>query len=248
MANLSIIHELDSIYNIKNIINNHGYNYLSYFRNKNYIVPKIFQNSNKEINFKFINIETLMSKLSKSEININNIFYQSEESFVGLGSMSTSLSSSRSLLFSKININYNNIYYYSQLINKLVTAGNYFPIHNINFSTNKFINKNNKIQSISIQNFQINENNHYKHLTNKPHLIISSLLCGIGIIFVAIIGVTKKFYKITKSKTKKEIKRDLKSRKQISKPESVEMITSRNEAMESKKQNSKEGVMTNRKA
>ena len=65
-ANFSIIHELKSLNNMKNIIYNHQFDYLKLFQIHNYSIPLIFLHSNKNDLNKINNIETYSRKIQNT--------------------------------------------------------------------------------------------------------------------------------------------------------------------------------------
>ena len=209
IANSSIVNELNSIYNVKKIIISHPYNYSFFLKKDNYCLPYIHQNNSKKVKSKLVNIEIFTNCINKPKININNISYQSEESFVGIKSMTSILSCTKSLVFDKINVNYDDIYYFSKYHNNLIPINNYIatPSKNI-VSTNQFINKSNtniKVGWISQQTSLFNKNSIGNYITNKPYVAILPFLFGIGVIII-ILGGTKNGNRIIRKKIEKKLR------------------------------------------
>ena len=193
IANTSIIHELNKIYNIKNIIMNHPYNYSFFLKMDNYYLPNIHNNSNsKKIQKKLTNIETFTNSLNKKKISINNISYKSEESFIGIKNMFSTLSTVKSLVISKIYVNYDNIYYFSKLYNNLIPINNYSSSSYKNIiSDNQFVNNTNiKVKIINKQPSLFKKQNIYSYVTNKRYVIILPFLFVAGVL-ILILGGTK---------------------------------------------------------
>ena len=122
IADSSIKYELNILNNMKTIINNHPYNYLKFFQNKNYIIPQIVSQNRIKSAPLLTNIKTSIKNISNSNVSFKNISYQSEEAGIGIGAITSALSASKTLIFSKENFNYNNIYYFSNTLNNLSTV------------------------------------------------------------------------------------------------------------------------------
>ena len=208
-SNISIIHELDNMYNMKNIIINHPYSYLFFFGRNNYHVPEIYENKNKKITSKLANIETFTHSTTKKTININNISYQSEESFAGIKSMVTMLNCMKVLVFTKIKVNYDNIYYFSKHYNNLMPITNYSSaIYSSQYRTNQFIDNTNiniKTRTASKWTSLFNKNSIGNYIANKPYVAILPFLFGIGVIII-ILGGTKNGNRIIRKKIEKKLR------------------------------------------
>ena len=151
-ANLSIKHEIDILNTMKNIIHNHPYNYLKFFHSNNYTIPEIVSQSNANITSSLDNIETYTSNKNESNSNVNSIAYQSEEAAVGIGGISSIISGSNKLIFSKTNFNYNNIFYFSNNSNSLTT------LNEFKNTLNQTNSKDTTIQNQFINSGKINKN------------------------------------------------------------------------------------------
>ena len=145
-ANYSINHEIDILNNMKIIINNHPYDYLTIFQSKNYVIPVITRQKTINNYSIFNDIKTKEHNINNTNKTIKNISYQSEEATVGIGAISSIMSSLKTLIFSKKHFNYNSVYYYSSKLNNLLT------INNSNQIGNKMLN-------ITNSNIKINDHN-----------------------------------------------------------------------------------------
>ena len=121
VANSSIKHELDVLNNMKTIIKNHPYNYLKFFQGKNYILPTIMSQKVIDASYSLSNIETYTQNINNSDTSLKNISYQSEEAAIGIGAITSVVSASKSLIFSKVHFDYNSLYYFSNETNSLST-------------------------------------------------------------------------------------------------------------------------------
>ena len=150
IANSSIKREIDILNNMKNIIQNHPFNYLKFFQKLNYNLPSIVMKKNKNISSVISNIETYTSNIKRTTTDISNISYNSEEGLIGVKNIYSLMSDSKKLIFSKINFNYNSIFYFSKSLNNLTTlnkignTSNFLRSKNLNTSS-KFIKTNNII-------------------------------------------------------------------------------------------------------
>ena len=195
-ANLTILNEENILYNMKNIIIRHPYNYLKILENHNYVLPKISLNKKNKYLVTASNMQTYSYKIINSNININNISYHSEESFIGIKNITSLISCSKKLFFSRININYNNIFYFSNYLKNLSTYKNIKTnLKNNCVSTNsKYINNNkvySQIKSRNTNNVLSNEIKSTKFKLNKLYEIL--LPFGILGLFTTIIIIgTKK--------------------------------------------------------
>ena len=214
IANNSITHELNILYIMKSIIINHSYNYLQFFKSKNYILPKMIS-KNKINNYQnLINIRTHTQKLNKSYVSIQNISYQSEEYIIGAKYIYNTVSSLKMLIFSKIHFDNNNVYYFSDKLNDLTTIGKLINISSekkYNPTTSKFLTK-----KINDKNIKHVRNDVYlnKYLLDgkisnyiKAHKV--PIIIGSAILFLgfsgALIGVSICIYIIYKNKQRAEI-------------------------------------------
>ena len=189
-ANTSIEKEISILYNMQDIVKIHPYNYLKLFRINNYSVPKISIYNSKKNQFYLKKIETYSYKINKSYLDMNNISYQSEEDLVGIHSMASFFSFSKSFIFSKIHNSWNNILFFSTYLDNLAncnrlenekTAENSSLIKN-----NNFINKNNKyIKNHSGKKNSYNSN--IKHISGKSYIIAIPFIC-VGLIAALIMG------------------------------------------------------------
>ena len=153
-ANDSITNEINTLSQMYNIINNHPYNYLIIFQSKNYIIPYINLRENIKSITSFNNIKTSNYFINKNNVTINTVSYKSEEATVGISTFSSIITSSKVLLFSKINFAYDRIYYYSKKTNNLKNMSSNFNLIN---------NENKKTNSLNINKFIINKDkNNYK--------------------------------------------------------------------------------------
>ena len=203
-SNLSIIKELKILYKMQNIINNHPYNYLEFFQAKCYSVPKIYLNRENKSDI-ISNIKTYNYKINRNSENLSNISFQSEEALIGFGNINSEVSSTKSLVFSKININYNNIFYFSSYLNNLVSlnllAKNHYSfLSNLFPNRSIFINKdkiNYKQKITNSKNKLSDETSKENIISNKPYIIASPLFIGSGIIvsILAYYGCRAKYKK-----------------------------------------------------
>ena len=120
-SNYSILQEISILNSMKTILNNHPYNYLKFFKSRNYFLPETVSQSKINSLPSLFNIKTKEQKIYKTNINVKNISYESEETVIGIGAISSIVSSSKKLIFSKINFNYSNIYYFSNKTDSLST-------------------------------------------------------------------------------------------------------------------------------
>ena len=204
IANSSIKHEIDILSNMKKIIHNHPYNYLKFFQDKNYTLPEIVSQNNKNINNSLSNIETYTSKINNSNTSISKISYQSEEAAIGIGAITSLISGSNKLIFSKVNFNYNNIFYFSKYSNNLTTLNQFISTHKPSIAqnsakTNQFIKNNDSNSNNSSSNnltFSFTQNTIIDYIKNKPYVVAAPLagLATIGIIG-AVVGVVIYKYK-----------------------------------------------------
>ena len=103
-ANFSLMKERNILYNMKNLLNNHKYNYLYFFQLHKYYLPKITTiGQNNKINSIF-DIKNNTSKLNKQNANINNISAQSKEELIGVKSINSLVSSSKNFILFKNNL------------------------------------------------------------------------------------------------------------------------------------------------
>ena len=131
IANSSIRKEINMLSNMILIMNNHPYAYINYFETENFKMPQILIQNTSNIYPTMMNIKTSNDIIDKPNVSFKNISYQSEESLIGIGAISSLLSSSKKLFVSKVNFSYNNIYYFSNISNKLKS---------LNYSFNKSSN------------------------------------------------------------------------------------------------------------
>ena len=147
IADLSILYETNILKNMKNIIICHPYDYLWILNSHNYSFPKLSLYQKNKYLISANNMKTYFNKIDNSNVNINSIFYQSEESLIGIGNITSLISCSTKLIISKININYNNIFYFSKYLDDLRNLDKYknnktyFRNHSVN-ANNKLINNN----------------------------------------------------------------------------------------------------------
>ena len=189
---------------MQNIINNHPYNYLELFQAKCYSVPKIYLNRENKSDT-ISNIKTYNYKINRNSENLSNISFQSEEALIGFGNINSEVSSTKSLVFSKININYNNIFYFSSYLNNLVSlnllAKNHYSfLSNLFPNRSIFINKdkiNYKQKITNSKNKLSDETSKENIISNKPYIIASPLFIGSGIIvsILAYYGCRAKYKK-----------------------------------------------------
>ena len=217
ILNLSITHELDILYNIRNIINNHPYNYLEIVKNYNYSLPSLYLHNINKITNSLNNIETYSKNINKMNTNINSISYQSEEIFIGIKSVKSIVSDSKSLIFSKINFKYKDFYYFSNYSNTLKYSNYFNNKHNFKNNNNNLIEKNHYINKLKI-NYTKNSIYTRNYLTqiikNKNSIIKKSYIIaipsffGVGIL-VVIFGIDR-MLRITKilEKNKDKIPRN----------------------------------------
>ena len=196
-ANLSITSKLTMLNNMINIVWNHPYNYLKLFQNNNYYMPAITANELTKKYSSTICIKTLNSKITNCNININSISFQSEEALIGISSINSVISSTKQLIFSKVNFNYIKIYYFSNYLNNLIIYNNcatntYNSTNksNLNFK-NKFINKfksNYRRNAVYSKNYLSNKISNGSYILNKPYIIISPLLVVAGVVVIILGG------------------------------------------------------------
>ena len=235
-ANLSIVKEINNLNNMYNIINIHPYNYLLFFRIHNYTLPNIYL-KNKNQTSSINNIQTDTNRLNELRPNINNIIFKSEEVVLGAKSVTSLISSSKLLIFSKINKNYSCLYYFSNYLNNLIIlnkfSNKYDSISNNLIPKNKFIDK----SKIGIKKKPTTTTS---NLTNKTSVLacetynpyaITLFLAGFGTISMVIIGVIIKRKIARDKKIKKKFKnsdgaRDItkKQKKRIDKISTTEEI------------------------
>ena len=210
-ANSSIMHEIDILNSMSNIIFNHPYNYIQFFENKNYTLPKIIIPNNKNISLSINNIETYAYTLNSSKATISNIFYQSEESVIGIGNISSLISASKILIISKVNFNYNNIYYFSNISDSLTASNqfkNFYTSYNKanSIENNQFIN-NRDINSLNKSNnniaFSLLHNIVVDYIKNHPYVDTASFgglmtMFVVGAIAILIIHNCRKIMKARK--------------------------------------------------
>ena len=200
LANSSIKHEIDILSNMKNIINNHPYNYLKFFQSKNYILPQIVSqktlNSSQSLN----NIRTYSQNINSNDTTVKDISYQSEEAIIGIGDISSFVTSAETLVFSKIHFDYNSLYYFSNVSDNLSTVNQ--TINNVNIinkatavkNINKFIS-NKKSNETVIKTYDREKaaialsNLFYRMKRNKNMLLLASTAVTINFIFTGVIGI-----------------------------------------------------------
>ena len=172
IANSSITHEIDILNSMKTIMANHPYNYLKFFQRKNYSLSQIISHKISSQNYQLENIQTHSNNINKSNVSVDNISYQSEEAAIGIGAVSSVVSSSKSLIFSKVHFNYNKLYFFSNRINNLSTVND--GINNIS-NKNKLTRIRSSNQFISTKKGnKINTNNMYEN--DKPTIYNRSKL------------------------------------------------------------------------
>ena len=183
IANSSIKHEIDILSSMNNIILNHPYNYLKFFQSKNYTLPEIVSQSNRNVSSSLDSIETYTSATNKLNPTVSNISYQSEEAVIGIGSISSLITGAKTLIFSKVNYNYNNIYYFSTYTDNLTTLNQFKNTYTSSNSqnivkNNQFIENNNTNSSNQTNNnltFSILHNNVIDYIKNKPYVVAAPL-------------------------------------------------------------------------
>ena len=196
IANYTISHELDVLNTMRNIIHSHPYNYLKFFREKNYTIPEIVSpkilNTSKSAN----DIKTNTNNINNSNISTNSITYQSEEAAIGIHAISSIISCSKMLIFSKVNFNYNSIYYFSSNLNKISTVGAALNVTSDSQKLESVKSKNqllnygktngSQISSGYTKNKSKNKKNTrwtlIKHFLKKEDVLISSLVAGASLI------------------------------------------------------------------
>ena len=194
IANSSIKHEIGILDDMINIIYNHHYNYLQFYKTENYSIPEIVYPNNKKKILSINNIETYTSKITKSSVTIGNIFYQGEEDAVGIKNVSSSISAINKLIFLKVNFDYKNIFYYSNNFNNLLFIDQVKKTYNStnNYNTTKnnqfIITKNKNLQQASKNNPStiLKKNNITKYIKNKPYVVAIPLS---GILIIGITGL-----------------------------------------------------------
>ena len=205
-ANLSINTEIKILWNMENIININPFNYLKKFRRNNYYIPEISYITNKNKFATTNDIKIFNSKIKSSRPYLNSIFYNSEESLVGIKGIGSLISDSKLLIFSKYNFINSHIYYFSKHFNILTTYNKYANSSNYDdknklISNNKFIKKlKSKSRNIymysksDLSNKSICHNNNNNNINKKVYISFSALLLVAGIIIV-ILGKEKVFNK-----------------------------------------------------
>ena len=195
-ANLTIKNELNVLYEIKNIVVKHPYNYLTIFKQKNYSFPDIYLEK-KGKNYNLLdNFKTHISKINICNANFNNISYQSEESLIGVKNITSFISSSKSNVLSKINLNNSNIFYYSKYLSILTTSNKFIHIHSSYgyknpISKEKFINKgieNTKTKCVDSKSSLSNITGVGNYIVHKPYIIASPIFVTTGIIISILVG------------------------------------------------------------
>ena len=195
-ANLSLNKEIKDLFNIENIIQNHQYNYLKWFQNKNYCIPEI---SLKKYNDKFIpinNIKTYSENVTKHTPSLNNIFYQSEETVIGIKSTKTLISSTKLLILSKVNFSNSSILYFSKYLNNLVTYNKFTNTYNsyVKNQTSvryKFIlnlKSNERKKSLYTKNYSSNKTSSDNYIVHRPYIITIPLLAIVGVVIIFLTG------------------------------------------------------------
>ena len=182
IANNSICQELNILNEMKNILENHPYNYLQLFQDNNYYIPDISLNNNRKISNNIKNIKCFSSKLNKKYANISSIFYQSEENTVGADKTISLITTVRLLIFKKVNFKYSNILYFSHNLNNLSTLNKYHKNRHLKVKNNLINNIKTNYKSES------NDNKHNtKYLKNKLYIYITPFFL-IGLISVFIMA------------------------------------------------------------
>ena len=200
IANSSIKHELNILNQMKNIMNNHHYNYLKFFRNNNYYIPKIFINSDKKVSNKMTNIKTYSSKLDKKSTSINSIFYQSEEAVVGIKNTKILISSTKLLILSKVNFGNCRILYFSKYLNNLATYNKFTNTYNSyvkrqTSTRNKFIlnlKSNEQKKSLYTKNYFSNKTSSDNYIVHRPYIITTPILAIVGVVIIFLGGNAKR--------------------------------------------------------
>ena len=155
IANSTIKKELYILNDMKNIIKNHPFNYLIFFNDRNYKIPNIVYKSQSNKLHLINSVKTYNSNIKKSNVSIKTISNQLEEAVIGLGTINSTISASRILLFSKVDYDYSNVYYFSTFLNNLSILNNTKSITNVSLENNnvhfnqKTSKKNNSINKIS---------------------------------------------------------------------------------------------------
>ena len=186
-SNLTITYELDNLYDIKNIITNHPYDYIPIIKEHNYSIPNIYLENNIKNSNAQNNIRTNTYKMYNCSVNINSISYQSEEDTASIRSTISFVSSLKILTIYKVNFNNYNILYFSHDVNNLTTLdkyhrNNYQRINNNLNTNNKFIND----KKISNKGTPLSSNNSIKYLKNKQYIFITPIfIIGlVGVIYM----------------------------------------------------------------
>ena len=209
IANYSIRHEINILDDMINIIYTHSYNYLQFFKVKNYVLPQIAYSNNTDINSSINSIETYTDKITKSSTSVSNISFHTEEDVIGIKNISSLISGTKKLIFSKINFDYNNIFYYSNYSNNLTTLHEYTSsynqyINNNSIKSNQFITNNNINSSDESKNnltFSFTKNKIIKYIQNKPYVVAvpGGVLFGLAITGV-VVYIYKRIAKVEKAK------------------------------------------------
>ena len=195
IANSSITHELDILDNMKLIISAHPYNYLKFFQHKNYTLPEIISQKETRNYYNSDNIKINNQNIKQSDVSIKNISYQSEEALLGINSMSSIATSSKTLLFSKNSFDYSNIYYFSNKSNNLSTMNKAVQISTSNSkgtnaaNTNIFLSKTKKHRRSPYGNFREFSKTISKYWNNyKGSIITGSVVFFFGEVGIGIGG------------------------------------------------------------
>ena len=200
IANKSIMNELVILYNIKNIIEEHPYNYLEILQNHKYYIPYISCKNNHYNNTTLNSIKTKTNEIIRKDTNINSISYQSEESLIGAGSISSFLSCTKTLIFSKVQTNFINVIYFSKYLNNLSTF-NTFNNTNNSIINSHIINEDNFtdiLETSNNKNISFFRNDLSKrtstgnYIERKSYVIGLPLLAVAGIIIIIMTGGRRK--------------------------------------------------------
>ena len=199
-ANLSLNKEIKDLFDIKNIIQNHKYNYLEWFQNKNYCIPEI---SLKKYSDKFIpinNIKAYSKNIIKHTSSLNNIFYQSEEMVVGIKNTKILISSTKLLILSKVNFGNCRILYFSKYLNNLATYNKFTNTYNSyvknqTSTRNKFIlnlKSNEQKKSLYTKNYSSNKTSSDNYIVHRPYIITTPILAIVGVVIIFLGGNAKR--------------------------------------------------------
>ena len=195
-ANSTIIKEIKVLKEMKDLLENHEYNYLQLYQIHNYHMPNMtLKNKSKNL-ISINNIKTYANKINKSTTTMNSISFKCEEFIIGGGSISALISSSKLLLLSKIKFNYNNFFYFSNYLNNLTNLNklNNTSLHYDRKRTgmkNKFLNQKQTdihkkfdccTKSLAKKNCLIN------YITHKPYIVTLPLFIIGGVIIVVLSG------------------------------------------------------------